>query len=262
MSKYLKNNGTELRSHEERLKKYSCNSDFFSIINSHTKAQILGFLAADACLTAHKTYPEIKRLVIKLNSVDLDYLQWIKSELNYTGPIRLFDYTTRTGKSRTGAVLTISDSKMIKDLLNKSITHKKSLTLLFPTEEQVPREFVSSFVRGFFEGDGCISAYQKTGRKSPSFCGNLCVTKEFGEKLIKTLKEEVGIEIPLRQHKKEKERDVNAWILDFKRQPDLIKFANWIYKYSEFKMMRKYDRFQQLKSFYDEDYHRIRNKHK
>jgi len=45
-------------------------------------------------------------------------------------------------------------SKLIyNDLLNLSVTPRKSLTMLFPN---IPSEFLSYFIRGYFDGDGCL----------------------------------------------------------------------------------------------------------
>ena len=40
------------------------------------------------------------------------------------------------------------------DLIKQGCTPKKSLTLTFPTEEQVPKTLIKHFIRGYFDGDG------------------------------------------------------------------------------------------------------------
>lgn len=53
-------------------------------------------------------------------------------------------------------VLQFNSSKLTSDLIKLGCTTKKSLTLQFPTNKIVPKEFMSHFIRGYFDGDGCI----------------------------------------------------------------------------------------------------------
>lgn len=55
--------------------------------------------------------------------------------------------------------LSVGSVEMVKDLLKIGLTPAKSLTIRFP---QVPDEYVSSFIRGIFDGDGSI--YHERGR--------------------------------------------------------------------------------------------------
>lgn len=49
-------------------------------------------------------------------------------------------------------------SKHFKErLIELGCTPRKSLTLQFPTEKQVPREFIVPFLRGYYDGDGVLS---------------------------------------------------------------------------------------------------------
>ncbi len=61
---------------------------------------------------------------------------------------------------------------------------KKVFTVTFPTEGQVPREFMSHFIRGYIDGDGSISLWGNTAQShimgSTFFITGL---KEYLEKL-------------------------------------------------------------------------------
>ena len=50
---------------------------------------------------------------------------------------------------------------MYEDLIKLGCVPNKSLTVKFPTEEQVPKEFLSSFILGLIDGDGSIGIYKR-----------------------------------------------------------------------------------------------------
>lgn len=54
---------------------------------------------------------------------------------------------------------------MFQDLLRLSLTPRKSHRIKLPN---VPQEYLSDFIRGYFDGDGCVSfgIYQRKTRKS------------------------------------------------------------------------------------------------
>ena len=52
--------------------------------------------------------------------------------------------------------------EMATDLAKAGCYNKKSLTLKFPTEEQVPSKLIRHFLRGYVDGDGCLCCTEKT----------------------------------------------------------------------------------------------------
>ena len=63
--------------------------------------------------------------------------------------------------------LQIGSKEMFKDLKQLGMTVRKSNTLTFPN---VPNLYLRHFVRGYFDGDGCVTVtrYQLAGRKKKS----------------------------------------------------------------------------------------------
>lgn len=45
---------------------------------------------------------------------------------------------------------------MCKDISTLGAIKNKSLTLTFPSDDIVPKKFKRDFIRGYFDGDGCI----------------------------------------------------------------------------------------------------------
>jgi hypothetical protein len=54
---------------------------------------------------------------------------------------------------------------MYQDLVDLGMQHKKSNIMRLP---EIPTEYFSYFVRGYFDGDGCISWFLDKGRFYPS----------------------------------------------------------------------------------------------
>ena len=52
----------------------------------------------------------------------------------------------------------------MKNISKEIFEEAKTFTLRFPTENQVPKELLRHFIRGYFDGDGCVSFY--TNRKT------------------------------------------------------------------------------------------------
>ena len=68
---------------------------------------------------------------------------------------------------------------MTRDLENLGCFQHKTLLLKFPTEQQVPHQFLKDFVRGYIDGDGSIT----TGGKNSPLRLRVCGTRELLEGL-------------------------------------------------------------------------------
>lgn len=127
--------------------KYTSNDNFFSQ-NTPESFYWAGFIAADGCINKHG-----KKLSIGLSYKDKELLEKFKKCINYTGPIRFKeDKIGRGGKTN---YIDIFNKQIINDLARFNIVPRKSLTLTFP-EWLIEHELVNHFMRGYFDGDGCI----------------------------------------------------------------------------------------------------------
>lgn len=97
--------------------------------------------------------------------------------MNFTGEIvRLKNYKTGfTPKTRKPFYrFKISSPKLYDDLIIQGCFEHKSTTLKFPTPNQVPTNFLNSFICGYMDGNG--SVYKTKGSNGKlyyrlSFCG-------------------------------------------------------------------------------------------
>ena len=138
--------------------KYFVNQHYFEKIDNEWKAYWLGFLYADGTNRIHKNKQKNKmEYVVKLGlcAEDRNHLQKFKESLQSESPI-----TDRKAKFNNKEYpccdISICNQQICEDLNKLGCVPNKSLILKFPTEEKVPKSLIRHFIRGYFDGDGCI----------------------------------------------------------------------------------------------------------
>lgn len=120
-------------------RKYDFNENYFSELKTHEQAYILGFIYADG-------YNREDCLELDQLGERIDILQKVNAALGSNYPIKSYS----PNKYR----LNFNSIKLCNDLTKLGAIRNKSLTLTFPTFIQ--KELMSSFILGYFDGDGCI----------------------------------------------------------------------------------------------------------
>ncbi|HHT03396.1 MAG TPA: hypothetical protein GX005_03620 [Bacteroidales bacterium] len=115
---------------------------------SHELAYFLGWMASDGNI------PKAKN-AFRITSTDIEHLEGLFSLFSYgwTTSIRKWD-SKKYPNNNTAGTIAISRKDIVDKLVNYGITPNKSLTMEMP---YIPKNYVRDFVRGVFEGDGCIS---------------------------------------------------------------------------------------------------------
>lgn len=124
---------------------YINNENYFKTW-SHNMAYILGFITADGCLLSNRN-----TLAFCLHSQDIEILEFIKSEISPNRPIH-FKIDKRFNTKFVS--LRIDSKEIISDLKNLGLCERKTGKEVYP---DVPTEFKFDYLRGLFDGDGCIS---------------------------------------------------------------------------------------------------------
>lgn len=224
----LKASGTRIRPHSE-WSKHRLNRFYFDKIDSHEKAQILGFIYADGCVAENgSSY----KLIIQLHEKDKDYLEYIRQKIGYSGPIRRV-----RSKKAFHENLVVHSRPLSMALIGLGATPRKTFTLDFPTESQVPRQYWFSFIRGFMEGDGSI--YQKTYRKGNSVLKYTHVSFRGTEIFLTKLRD------LLSQHDIRSSLSMDCGrigLLAIGAKQSVVKLLQLIYQDADFVMQRKFDR--------------------
>ena len=122
------------------------NREFFKEITTEQQAYILGFIYADG-------YNSEKQLCFAQLEQDEDVLIQIKNALQADNEI------TKKVQKVNGKIrceLTFSSVEMCQDLTNLGAIRAKSLLIEFPDENIIPKKLMPHFIRGYFDGDGCV----------------------------------------------------------------------------------------------------------
>jgi len=228
--KWTKGSGNYKRNVKLIKRTYLLNTEFFKVIDSSEKSYILGFLYADG-------YNDQKngKIQLTLQEQDVDILIKILKCLDSNCEIKYF--TKNVNNIERKYVRVIICNKIIsQDLVTLGCFQKKSLTLKFPTEEQVPREFISHFIRGYFDGDGGYYFYKNLNKFNFSVVGS----KDFIDGLQKQLINALNF-TPIKIKKDIKSDGIGIYSKSGRK--NLMSFADYIYSNATIFLNRKYNQF-------------------
>lgn len=192
---------------------------YFSNIDSKEKAYWLGFLYADGCV--HSNSNEIS-ITLK----DRDHLEKFRKAIKSNNKIGE-SIDKRFSSMPKIYHFSIKDKQLKSDLIKWGCAPNKSLTLT--KIPNIPRDFVSHFIRGYFDGDGSLHWLNGTKNFRISFVG----TAPF----LKDIQKELGLSLSLGQQEGNKSKYFQ--VAGRKQVPMIL---DYIYKDSNenIRLTRKY----------------------
>ena len=119
-------------------------------------AYILGYIFADGSL---EDSPYIRGKYMRISSTDESSIINLKTILNSKHKITK---TLSNVNYKPDYLLRIGSHKIFNDLKKYGLHPHKSLTIRLP---KVPKKYFGNFIRGYFDGDGCVHL-EKTRRGS------------------------------------------------------------------------------------------------
>lgn len=140
------------------MSKYNYNKDFFSKIDTEDKAYWLGFLYADGCINRLYKNEKLKNMTLELSlcGKDKSHLEKFNKSLESNVPIRKKIAKFQNVEYEAYRLI-ICCTKMCYDLIDKKCTPNKTYDIRLPSFDIVPEYYMKDFLRGYFDGDGCIS---------------------------------------------------------------------------------------------------------
>ena len=139
------------------------NLNSFSKIETEEQAYWLGFMYADGYISNDSNKVE---LCIK----DFEHLIKFKNFINTRCKISEKKVKIN-GKIKIYYRLGFRNKQIHSDLIKCGCKPNKSLILTFPNEEILPNHLIHHFIRGYFDGDGCIHKYEYENSLTVSIVG-------------------------------------------------------------------------------------------
>lgn len=214
--------------------KHEYNETYFNCIDTEQKAYWLGFIYADGNVINYGNYA----LKICLHYEDLEHVKKFEQVILKSNDTIVSEYMAKLkGKEYPSAKILVNSKTVVEQLIKLGCVPDKSLVLKFPNNTIVPDNLINHFIRGYFDGDGCIT-YSTGNKTSPliSFLG----TKSFLDSLLdifKNLCTDYGAE-SLGQKKGQQ-----AWEIKKCKQDTCKEIYEYLYKNATIYLKRKYDRF-------------------
>lgn len=135
--------------HNERVRKYPVDEHFFDVIDTEEKAYFLGILYADGTNSLKKC--EIK---LSLQEDDYEILEKLNKLFQPTKPILIGK--GKREPNRKEQYRLIINSKILSYRLNDlGVVPNKTFKVTYP--EWMPDHLHRHFIRGYFDGDGCVT---------------------------------------------------------------------------------------------------------
>ena len=205
-------------------RKYFFDLSYFSKIDTEEKAYWLGFLYADG----YVTYKGVS--ILALQEKDKDHLDKFRKAIK-ADDIEL-QYSAKTKSYR----ICLSSVEFADNLMNLGCVQAKSLILKFPSEEQVPNHLIHHFMRGYFDGDGCMYICDKY-----TMAFSVIGTKEFLDVYEKILLENCKNKTKTKRQKKDLNK--NTEYLTYSGRKRIQEIYNFLYKDATVYLERKREKF-------------------
>lgn len=204
---------------------YPRNENYFSNIDTPAKAYWLGMFYADGTVSTEK------RSEISLRLIDKEHVEKFKRAIEAINHKIGEAYDTRWSEPKVTYTLSIRDKQLASDLSKWGCVQNK--TLIINKIPNIPRDYVSHFLRGYFDGDGSLHYLRGTDNYRISFtCGN--------PNFLEDVKKELGVNVSLGHAK-----DTNTYQLQISGRHQVERILNYLYKGSEeeTRLNRKYQKY-------------------
>lgn len=225
----IKDNDLEMK----RDTKYFCDDNYFDIIDNDEKSYWLGFLFADGYVRMHQGVSAELRL--KLSIVDKEHIELFKKSIKSTHVIKDIESVVLYKNKKSISLCStfgVYNKKIVTDLFKIGCVNKKSMIIEFP---DINNEYFRHFIRGYFDGDGCM--YTKNGKLNHMsiVSGSLI----FLEQIKKILYDDLNVIVKLSKYK-------NIHKLNIYNKIDLHKIYEYFYKNSFVFLKRKKNKFDEF----------------
>lgn len=229
-------------------KRDSLKTDYFSKIDTPTKAYLLGFYAADGCIFKHGKNTGIK---ISVAEKDVEIIKLYIKEIYPDANINISSRRKQIIKGKEYTVSPMVTFKVIcneigEDLVKLGIGYRK--TELDYSLPNISENLIHHFIRGYFDGDGHVIVFKgirKTGRGvGQSYTNRRFEIVSNNSKILLDISEyfkKFDIDIKLKVHK------TNYFCIETSSAVQIGKIYDILYSDAENFLKRKRDIFEIIK---------------
>ena len=227
ISKYLKDMGIEVVNYQNRAR---LDETVFDSMDTEEQFYWLGFLYADGNISKIGN-----RLELTLALKDIDHLEKFRNFLKLTTEIK-----TVLRNGHYACRLYVRNKHLWGTLNNLGCVPCKSLILEFPKKEifKNNKMFILHFIRGYVDGDGCLSYYWNKQHTSINTQVSIVSTESF----LNSIKKLFGNKHGYIHNKSSKDWENKAYQLTF-NGAIARKFARYLYEKATIYMQRKYEKY-------------------
>ena len=209
------------------------NENYFDKIDTNKKAYFLGLLYSDGWNMFSKG-----EIGIELQERDGWILKELLKDLDSNRELKFLPAKKETHQNKL--LFKVFSKYMSGKLVELGCSSPKSLTLTFPSEKILSKELHSHFIRGYFDGDGCITFCTQDKHKYPVF--SLVGTKEFMESCMKNLMQYCSLPKVKLTHL----GNNNTYSFRYGSK-NLLKIREYLYKDATVFLERKHEKFYSIK---------------
>ena len=206
--------------------------DIFEIENRHILYYLIGIIVTDGNISKDN-----KKLTISLS--DKNIIEVLSKYVINTNQRKIYIQQPKLKNSSPMYTLINTNPNTIKKLYNIGITCQKTYTIRMP---QIDDNYVYDFLRGVFDGDGCvyISNKKNGGYFSISIASG---SLQFANELMELLNN-LGYSPRLVQDSRRKNSEHPTYCVRLNKKLEVARFMENIYKdANEIKIQQKYDKY-------------------
>lgn len=236
IEKNLKKLGIKLRSYRDYYAA-KVNDSYFEKIDTECKAYWFGYALADGCIS--QSAGDFRAFHFNLQRRDRVVLEKFTKHIEYSGEIR--DYQ-RWNKDHTK----LHDKSGV-DFNNKIFCSHLMTKGWFEFKQQddpsialsvINAELINHFIRGFFDGDGCISESKKNGKCYFNFAGSKNNLDYIEDMIINYL--------GFNKKNPKKSKTTASYRMGWNGNRQVALFGEWLYSNATLYLDRKFVKFSKL----------------
>lgn len=195
------------------------NTNTFNVIDTPEKAYWLGFLYADGYVSESNSVLELT-----LKESDREHVERFRDFM--ISDAKVYERKSKIkGEVFTSYRVSICSQQVVSDLVQQGCHQNKSLTLEPP--KNVPSELIRHFIRGYFDGDGCV--YARPNGNGINFVGT--------QSILEWIQKEIDV------YPKKLVPCGKAYQFSFASKKDVARFYHYIYDQATVYLPRKKNKF-------------------